>query len=145
LGYACNLSFFFLQRNALENNNEEFQLQRYLANEINGEYRIKNNRKIQFNYWHSIRMDKLGIEGEDFLNLVYSMEGIPLGSKAQLAFRPSVFYLFDVATLEGLFISQTSNFQMNSWKWNLFLQTALPIHVTPKQNLIWNFGLNLPF
>jgi hypothetical protein len=145
LGLALNPSFFFLQRIPTLNNNEEYQLQRYLGNELNGEIRVTNNRKIQFNFWHSFRLDKLGVKREEFLNLVYSMENLKLGSSAIFAFRPSAFYLFDSETIEGIFISQTSNFQMTNWKFNFYIQTTIPVKVTPKNSFIWNFGVNVPF
>jgi hypothetical protein len=145
LGLALNPNFFFLQRNPILNNNEEFQLQRYLGNELNGEFKISRDRKIQFSYWHSFSLDKIGVKREEFLNLVYSMENLKLGKSAILAFHPSVFYLYDAETIEGIFISQTSNFQMANWKFNFYLQTVIPVKVTPKNSFIWNFGVNVPF
>ncbi len=145
LGLAINPNFFFLQRNPVLNNDEQFQLQRYVANELNGEYRITYNRKIQLNFWRSFRLDQVGVKREEFLNLVFAMENLKLGANALIAFRPSVFYLYDAEALEGFFASQTSNFQMTNWKFNFFLQTSIPIVVTPKNSFIWNFGVNVPF
>jgi len=145
LGVALNPNFFFLQRNPVLNNNEEFQLQRYLGNELNGEIKISNYRKIQFNYWHSFRLDQLGVKSEEYLNFAYSMENLKIGNSAMLGFHPSVFYLYDADTIEGLFLSQTSNFQMTNWKFNFYIQTTVPIKVSPKNGFIWNFGVNVPF
>jgi hypothetical protein len=74
LGVAFNPNFFFLQRNPIINNKEEFQLQRYLGDELNGEIRFRPDRKMQFNYWHSLRLDKLGVKSEEFINLAYAIE-----------------------------------------------------------------------
>ncbi len=145
LGVALNPNFFFLQRNPVLNKNEEFQLQRYLGNELNGEIKINGNRKIQFNYWHSLRLDQLGVKSEEYFNLAYSMENLKIGKSAILGFHPSIFYLYDVDMMEGLFISQTSNFQMKNWKFNFYVQTTIPLIVTPANGFIWNFGINVPF
>ena len=145
ISFATNPNLFFLRRDPNLNKNEEFQLQRYWANEIDGEFRAGANRKIQFNYWHTFSMDHLGVEREEWLNLVFVLENIRLGEKNIFTFKPSVFYIYDKNTIEGLFVAQTTNYQRIKWKWNLFLQTTVQVHVVPPESFIWNAGLNIPF
>lgn len=142
---ASNLSLFFLQRNPVLNNKEEFQLQRYWGNELNAEHRISPNRKLFFQYWHTIALDDLAIRREEFINLVFMIEQLHLGKKSRLSIRPSAFYLFDKNYIEGVFISQTTLYQRSSWKINLFAQTTLPLYTVPANRFIWNAGFNLPF
>ena len=145
IGVAATPSLFFLQRNPLVNNGEEFQVQRYLGLELNTEFRITPNRKFQFNYWHSVCMDKLGIENEDYISFAYSFEKMRLGEKGLIGWRPNLFYLRDHMVMEGSFASQTIYFQQSHWKCNLFVQTTVPIIVFPKTDFIWNTGINFPF
>jgi hypothetical protein len=145
LGLASNISLFFLQRDPAKNNNEEFQTQRYWSNEMNGEYRFKPDRKFLFSYWHTICLDKLGIAREEFINLIYVMEDMKIGAKGFFTFKPSAFYLFDSGTLQGVFVSQTSIYRRVKWKFDIFLQTALPVKVEPKNSFIWNGGIDVPF
>lgn len=142
---ASNLSLFFLQRNPALSNNEEFQLQRYWGNELNAEHRITPNRKLFFQYWHTIALDKLGIGREEFVNLVFMFEQLHLSKKSLLNIHPSAFYLFDKNYIEGVFISQTTQFWRTGWKINLFAQTTLPVYTVPANHFIWNAGFNLPF
>jgi hypothetical protein len=145
IGLAATPSLFFLQRNPILSNNEEFQVQRYVGYEFNGLYKVTSNRKFQFQYWYSICLDKLGILNEDYISLAYAFENIPIAEKSYFSWRPNIFYLRDYKTLEGSFASQSINFQQKNWKVNLFVQTTIPIKVNPSSGFIWNTGINLPF
>lgn len=145
INVASNMSLFFLQRDPNLNNNEEFQLQRYWANEINGICRVKENRSIQFQYWHTADLDKLGIRREEFVNLAYAFDNMKVFKEFFLSIKPSIFYLYDDKTLEGVFVAQTTTLQPKNWPVNFFLQTTLPLHFVPENKFLWNTGLNLPF
>jgi len=145
INLASNLSLFFLQRDPKLNNNEEFQLQRYWANELNGVCKVTGNQSFQFQYWHTVDLDKLGIRREEFVNLVYAFDNVEVLKNFILGIRPSLFYLYDEKALEGVFVAQSTSFQRRNWKVNFFIQTALPVYVTPKNKFIWNAGLNIPF
>ncbi len=145
LHIATDLSLFFLQRDPNVNNHEEYQLQRYWGNEVNGEYRIKPDRKIQFSFWHTITMDNIGIAREEFFNVAYSIENIPIGRNFLFGFRPNALYIYDHQMLEGVYVGQTSTIQYRKWGFNAFLQTMWPVHTIPHVPFIWNTGLNIPF
>lgn len=145
LTFSTNLSLFFLGRNPQLNHGEEFQTQRYWANELTAEYRITPNRKLQFLYWHSNDLDKLGVNREEFINLAFMFDNVMLGSKNLITFKPSVFYLFDDGALEGVLAAQTVTYQRVKWKFNLFFQSTFMVHVVPHNNMSWNCGLNVPF
>lgn len=142
---TTNLNLFFLKRDPKLNHDEEFQLQRYWTNQLDGEIRIRPDRKIQFQYWHTIAMDKLGIAREEFPNLAFLMENLKVGKKNVFSFRSNIFYIYDEKAIEGVFIGQTTTYQRMKWKFNVFAQTTFPIHVVPASSLIWNAGVNLPF
>ena len=144
MSVVVNINFFFREIPPLANN-ETFELQRYTTEELNGEYRIKNNRSLQFQYWRSDRVDKVGIAFEDFVMVSYAMDQLPIGSSAFINFKPGVLYIHDQNAFEGLFVAQTSTFQLQSWKWNIFLQTIIPIKAVPASNFLWNTGVNIPF
>ena len=142
---TTNLSLFFLKRNPFLNNHEEFQLQRYWTNELNGEIRISNYRKIQFQYWHTISLDNLGIAREEFPNVAFLMENLKVLKKNIFSLRPIIFYLFDDKAIEGFFIGETTTYQRPKWWFNLFVQATVPIHVVPSGSFLWNGGVNVPF
>jgi hypothetical protein len=142
---ATDLSLFFLQRDPNVNNHEEYQLQRYWGNEVNGEYRFTPNRKLQFSFWHTIAMDDIGIKREEFFTVSYSIENIRLGKNFLYGFRPTALYIYDYQSVEGVYAGQTSTLQYKKWGINAFLQTMWPVHVVPKVPFIWNAGVNIPF
>lgn len=145
INLTTNLSLFFLKRNPVLNNNEEFQLQRYWTNELNGEIRISRYRKIQFQYWHTISLDNLGVAREEFPNVAFLMENLSVLKKNIFTIRPILFYLYDEKMIEGVFIGQTLTYQRLKWWFNLFVQTTVPIHVVPSGSFLWNGGINVPF
>jgi hypothetical protein len=142
---ATDLSLFFLQRDPNVNNHEEYQLQRYWGNEINGEYRFKPDRKLQFSFWHTVTMDNIGVQREEYFTVAYSMENIRLGKNFLYGFRPAALYIYDQDMVEGVYAGQTSTIQYRKWGANVFLQTMWPVHVIPKVPFIWNAGINIPF
>ncbi len=144
LTFSTNISLFFLNRDPQANHGEEFQTQRYWAQELTGEYRISPNRKLQFLYWHTNDMDKLGINREEFISAAFLFDNLLLG-KNLITFKPSVFYLYDEGALEGLLASQTTTYQRVKWKFNLFVQTSFYVHVVPSNKMTWNCGVNIPF
>jgi hypothetical protein len=146
INLATNLNWFFMQRNPALHNGEEFQLQRYTTFELNGDYNVNEHQKIYYSYWRSQRLDKLGVWYENFVNLAYAFENIPIGSNDIISFKPSIFYLDDYGWLKGFFVAQTTNYQRKNWKCNLFLTTSAPItpHM-PGTEFIWNTGVNIPF
>jgi len=145
LTFSTNISLFFLQRNPQPNHGEEFQTQRYWAQELTGEYRINPNRKLQFLYWHTNNVDTLGINREEFVNLAFLFDNVQLGAKNIISFKPSVFYLFDQGALQGVFAAQTTTYQRKKWKFSLFVQTTFQVHVVPANKMTWNAGVNVPF
>lgn len=145
LTFSTNISLFFLDRNPAANHGEEFQTQRYWAQEFTGEYRFTPKYKLQFLYWHTNDMDKLGINREEFVNAAFLFDSLLLGPKNIFTFKPSAFYLFDDGALEGVFAAQTTTYQRARWGFNLFVQTTFPVHVVPRNKFIWNGGVNIPF
>jgi len=145
LTFSTNISLFFLDRNPQQNHGEEFQTQRYWANELTAEYRITPNRKLQFLYWHTNDVDKLGVNREEFINLAFMFDNVMLGSKNLITFKPSVFYLFDDGALEGVLTTEALTYQRIKWKFNLFIQATFMVHVVPHNNMTWNCGVNVPF
>ncbi len=145
VNFTSNLSLFFLKRNPVLNNNEEFQLQRYWTNELNGEIRIRSDRKIQFQYWHTITLDNLGVAREEFPNVAFLMENLKVLKKNIFTVRPIIFYLYDANMIEGIFVGQTTTYQRLKWWFNLFVQTTVPVHVVPTGSFLWNCGVNVPF
>ena len=141
---AANLNWFFMQRKPMINN-EEFQLQRYQTIELNGEYIPKKNQRLLFSYWRSDRLDKVGVLYEYFVNLAYSFDNIKLGETNLVNFKPSFFYLKDYSWVSGFFAAQTTSFQKQNWKCNLFLTTSFPITKMEGTDFVWNTGVNIPF
>ena len=144
LGTAVNINFFFRELSPL-NNYVSFELQRYSTEELNGEYRFSENRSLQFQYWRSDRLDKIGVPFEDFIMGSYGINKVALGSKVFINIKPAILYLHDKDTFEGLFVAQTTNFQQINWKWNVFFQTIVPINAVPASSFLWNTGINMPF
>lgn len=143
--FSTNISLFFLQRDPKPNHGEEFQTQRYWANELGAEYRITPNRKLQFLYWHTNNVDTLGVNREEFVNLAFLFDNIYVGAKNIISIRPAIFYLYDEGALQGIFAAQTTTYQRARWKFNLFVQTTFYVHVVPSNKMIWNAGVNIPF
>jgi len=143
--FSTNISLFFLQRNPQAYHGEEFQTKRYWANELTAEYRITPNKKLQFLYWHTNNVDKLGINREEFVDCAFLFDNLLLGPKNLITFKPSVFYLFDDGALEGVLAAQTTTYQRVKWKFNVFFQTTFQVHVVPSNKMIWNCGVNVPF
>lgn len=143
---ATNLNWFFLQRNPALFNNEEFQLQRYHTMELDGDYQVKSNQKLYFQYWRTEKLDQLGIWYENFANLAYAFENIPIGKDHLISFRPSVFFIEDYGWLKGFFAAQTTTYQKKQWKCNLFYTCSTPITSQMQgTGFIWNTGINIPF
>ena len=126
-------------------NNEEFQIQRYGSVEFNGQYRPKENQTLYFSYWRSDRLDKVGVLFEDFINFAYGIDNIKFGDKNVLNVRPSFFYLEDYQWVKGFFTAQTTTYQKENWKCNIFLTTSWPLSKMPGTSFIWNTGVNIPF
>jgi len=146
LAIATNLNWFFMQRNPALYNNEEFQVQRYNTWELDGDFQIKENQKLYFQYWRTEKLDQLGVWYENFVNLAYSFDNIKLGNNHIFSIRPSVFYLDDYAWLQGFFAAQTTTYQHKSWKCNIFYTCSPPITPNmPGTEFIWNTGVNIPF
>lgn len=144
IGLAANLNWFFMQRKPMLNN-EEFQLQRYGSLELNGEFRPVKNQRFLFSYWRSDRLDKVGVLYEDFVNFAYAFDNIKIGDSHIVNCKPSFFYLKDYGWVSGFFAAQTTTYQKQNWKCNVFLTTSFPVSKMPGTDFVWNTGLNFPF
>ncbi len=144
IGLATNLNWFFMKRLPMIND-EEFQVQRYASFELNGQFRPIKNQIFYFSYWRSDRLDKVGVLYEDFVNFAYGFDNIKLGNKNCISIRPSAFYLKDYKWVSGFFAAQTTNYQRENWKCNLFVTTAWPMSDMPGTSFTWNTGVNIPF
>ncbi len=143
IGLAANTNWFFQQNHPIVND-LEYQVQQYYSFEFNGEYRPKNNQRFIFAYWRSDRLSKAGILFENFVNFVYCFDNIKLGNHI-INTKPSIFYLEDHGWVKGFFTAQTTTYQKENWKCNVFLTTSWPVTNMPGTGFIWNTGLNIPF
>ncbi len=141
---TANTNWFFMKKTPIIND-EELQVQQYYSFEFNGTYSLLPHQKLLLSYWRSDRMRKVGLLFENFVNLAYEIENIKLGDKNNFSTKPSIFYLEDHGWLSGFFTAQTTTFQRENWKCNLFVTTCWPISQMSGTEFIWNTGVNIPF
>ena len=144
IALTANTNWFFMKNNPVINN-QEFQMQQYYSFELNGEYRPFDNQKFLFSYWRSDRLRLPGVLFENFVNFAYEFDHLKLGARNIITTKPSIFYLEDHGWLSGYFAAQTSTYQKENWKCNLFLTTCWPISKMQGTEFIWNTGVNIPF
>ncbi len=144
IGITVNTNWYF-QENKPIINNQEYQVQQYYSFEFNGEYRPRENQRFIFSYWRSDRLSKAGVLFEDFVNLAYCFDKIKFGDKNIINTKPSFFYLEDYGWLKGFFTAQTTTYQRENWKGNIFLTTSWPVSNMLGTGFIWNTGINIPF
>ena len=141
---TANTNWFFLPIKPIIND-EEFQVQQYYSFEFNGEYRPRDNQRFIFAYWRSDRLSKTGVLFEDLVNFAYCFDNIKFGNKNIINTRPSFFYLEDHGWVKGFFTAQTTTYQKENWKCNVFVTTSWPVTNMPGTGFIWNTGVNIPF
>ena len=144
IGLAVNTNWFFQQNKPIIND-QEYQVQQYYSFEFNGEYRPKANQRFIFAYWRSDKLSRAGVLFEDFVNIAYCFDNIKFGDKNIINTRPSFFYLEDHGWVKGFFTAQTTTYQKENWKCNVFITTSWPVTNMPGTGFIWNTGVNIPF
>ncbi|MBX7126289.1 MAG: hypothetical protein K1X47_11405 [Cyclobacteriaceae bacterium] len=141
---GANLSLFFkrLGPNVLQ---QEYEVQRYSLFELNTEFRLRENRKLIFLYWHTTRNDQYKFHFGQFTMLTYEMKNLRLGKKGSLTIRANAFYVNNQVPFVGFFLSHITTYQRERWKFNLFGQTVFPLRAEPNGGILWNTGVNIPF
>lgn len=140
---------FFHKRDRIDyltRKNTDIQItNQYLTSEISYWYKLSSNSTVQFIYWQDFGLQWDGLKYGSFISVSGNFNNIPLFNKLRLNLNPNLFYLNNTAPQRGLFFSQISSFSVSPIPLSVFIQTVIPVQVTPKSDFIWNYGIMFKF